>query len=345
MPAQSTLSNEEKTKVKAAVNSPANKIFTAALARIYYAYPKPDEWSYTGLQGALAFVRDTQGVLNLKLVDLVGTRGIIWEHELYEGFEYFQDRPYFHSFAGDDCMIGIVFADESEAKTFHKKVTSKKVDGGKSKSTTPKKKAAKPSKGGKIDKSMISGPTEGSFKHVAHMGYDPDSGFTSTNVDPSWEAFLGNLEGQGVSREVLEQNMDFIKDFVRDAQKAEAKSASAAGSGMKKKPPPPPVRPRAPPPPPPPPPPPGGASAPAELPAPQPERGALLASIQGAGVHMLKHRSESPGPARSSPQPAEKSASAGGGGDLTQALVAALTDRNRRMGDSDEEDEDEDEWD
>lgn len=101
MPATSTLTSDEKTKVKAAVNAPANKIFTAALARIYYAYPKPDEWSYTGLQGALAFVKDTQGVLYLKLVDLTGTRGIIWEHELYEGFEYFQDRPFFHSFAGD----------------------------------------------------------------------------------------------------------------------------------------------------------------------------------------------------------------------------------------------------
>ena len=103
MPAQSTLSSDEKTKVKAAVNSPANKIFTAALARIYYAYPKPDEWSYTGLQGALAFVKDTQGVFYLKLVDLAGTRGIIWEHELYEGFEYNEDRSFFHSFAGDVC--------------------------------------------------------------------------------------------------------------------------------------------------------------------------------------------------------------------------------------------------
>lgn len=101
MPAQSTLTSEEKTKVKNAVNSPANKIFTAALARIYYAYPKPDEWSYSGLQGALAFVKDTQGVLSLKLVDLVGTRSIIWEHELYEEFEYYQDRPFFHSFPGD----------------------------------------------------------------------------------------------------------------------------------------------------------------------------------------------------------------------------------------------------
>ena len=38
---------------------------------------------------------------NFQLVDLTGTRGIIWEHELYEEFEYFQDRPFFHSFAGD----------------------------------------------------------------------------------------------------------------------------------------------------------------------------------------------------------------------------------------------------
>ncbi|EJF63715.1 WH1-domain-containing protein, partial [Dichomitus squalens LYAD-421 SS1] len=238
MPAQSTLSNDEKTKVKAAVNSPANKILTAALARIYYAHPNPNEWSYTGLQGALAFVRDQQGVYNLKLVDLTGTRGIIWEHELYEGFEYFQDRPFFHSFAGDECMIGIVFSDESEAKTFYKKVTTRKSGTVKSKSGTTKKKGSKPGKG-KIDKSMISGPTAGSFKHVAHMGYDSEKGFTSTNVDPSWEAFLSNLEGQGVSREVLEQNMDFIKDFVRDAQKSEAKNAAAPGSAKKKPPPPP----------------------------------------------------------------------------------------------------------
>ena len=102
MPAQSTLSNDEKTKVKSAVNSPANKILTAALARIYYAYPKPEEWSYSGLQGALAFVTDkSRNALFMKMVDLAGTRGIIWEHELYDGFEYFQDRPFFHSFAGD----------------------------------------------------------------------------------------------------------------------------------------------------------------------------------------------------------------------------------------------------
>lgn len=102
MPAQSTLTSDEKSKVKAAIPTNANKIHTAALARIYYAYPQPNEWSYAGLQGALAFVADkSRNVLCMKMVDLAGTRGIIWEHELYEGFEYFQDRPFFHSFSGD----------------------------------------------------------------------------------------------------------------------------------------------------------------------------------------------------------------------------------------------------
>jgi Wiskott-Aldrich syndrome protein len=109
MPSQSTLSTDDKSKVKSAIPVSSYKIHTAALARIYFAYPQPSRWSYGGLQGALAFVHDKQkSVFSLKMVDLAGTRGIIWEHELYEGFEYFPDRPYFQSFAGDVSQDGFV---------------------------------------------------------------------------------------------------------------------------------------------------------------------------------------------------------------------------------------------
>lgn len=102
MPAVSTLTDEEKTKVKNAIPKSSNKIQTAALGRIYYAHPNPNEWSYSGLQGAIAFVKDnTRNAFYFRMVDLTGTRGVIWEHELYEGFEYFQDRPFFYSFPGD----------------------------------------------------------------------------------------------------------------------------------------------------------------------------------------------------------------------------------------------------
>lgn len=104
MPSQSTLSPDEKAKVKSVipVSATANKIFAATIARVYYAHPQPDQWSYSGLQGALAFVKNnTTNALSFKLVDVSGTRGVIWEYELYEGFDYFPDRAYFHSFAGD----------------------------------------------------------------------------------------------------------------------------------------------------------------------------------------------------------------------------------------------------
>ncbi len=102
MPSQSTLSKEEKDKVKSAIPAPSNKIFYATLARIYYAYPRPNEWSYSGLQGALALTKNNlTGALLFRLVDMSGTRGIIWEHEFYDGLDYFADRAFFHSFPGD----------------------------------------------------------------------------------------------------------------------------------------------------------------------------------------------------------------------------------------------------
>ena len=105
MPAQSTFTSDEKAKVKSAipVSASTNKIFSATLARIYYAYPpSSNEWAYTGIQGGLALVKDqTSTALYFRMVDIEGTRGVIWEHELYEGFEYNPDRAFFHSFAGD----------------------------------------------------------------------------------------------------------------------------------------------------------------------------------------------------------------------------------------------------
>ena len=101
MPSSSSLSANEKAHVKLIV-PPPTKIHAASLARIYFAHPDPTSWSYGGLQGALLLVADrAKGAYSLNLVDLIGNRGVIWEHEIYNDFEYYQDRPYFHTFAGD----------------------------------------------------------------------------------------------------------------------------------------------------------------------------------------------------------------------------------------------------
>ena len=72
----------------------------------------------------------------------------------------------------------------------------------------------------KIDKSMISSPQFGSFKHIAHAGYDAETGWLSEGVDPSLVALFEDLEGKGVSRKIIQREMEYIKSFVRDAQDA-----------------------------------------------------------------------------------------------------------------------------
>lgn len=102
MPSQTTLDASGKAKVKDAIGISSNKIHYAALARIYYAYPDSKKWSYAGLQGGLAFVlNNTTKSLHFQMVDLDGTRGVIWEHELYDGLVLNPDRTFFLSFEGD----------------------------------------------------------------------------------------------------------------------------------------------------------------------------------------------------------------------------------------------------
>ncbi len=251
MPSSSTISSSDKSKVKSAIPSSNNKIITATVARVYAAQQGQSTWSYTGVEGAIAFVRDlVKATFYFKVVDLKGTRGVIWEHELYEGFQYNQDRTFFHSFEGDECLIGFSFADEGEANDLFKKVSnrSKYAKSKSSSSSTKKKKGAS---GGKIDKSMIGAPS--GFKHVAHMGFTAEHGFSSENVDPTWQALLEQLGSLGISEKDIRQNESFIKDFVgkRGGPGAAAKPAAPAAPKAKKVPPPAPTSKRKAPPPPP----------------------------------------------------------------------------------------------
>ncbi|GAA6022514.1 hypothetical protein JCM10207_008539, partial [Rhodosporidiobolus poonsookiae] len=310
MPSTSSLTSSEKSLIKkSAATGPGDKIHCAAIGRVYYAYPDPAKWSYSGISGAVVFGWG-QGGGWLRVVDLAGTRGVIWQHGVVEDMAYYQDRTFFHTFPSDDCMIGIAFSSESEASELFKKLSLRhkyaaKFAQSSSSSGAAASSSGKASKGGKkkkggIDKSMIGSPTN--FSHVAHMGFDADSGFSSRNIDPSWERLLQQLEGQGISRTQIMKNEHFIRNFVEGsggpngappppppsaggppsrAAPPPALSASA-GAGkrvpppappsrtVKRKPPPPPSRGAAPPAPPPPP----SRGAPPPAPPPPPMRGA-----------------------------------------------------------------------
>ncbi|KAK4684576.1 neural Wiskott-Aldrich syndrome protein, partial [Tremellales sp. Uapishka_1] len=244
MPSVTTLTADDKAKVKKAIptSSSTNKIVTAAVARIYQAKEGASTWSYSGSEGALVLVADrAKGGLWFRVVDRASNRGVIWEHELPNEIEYNQEKPFFHTWAGDHHQIAFVFAAEAEANDFYKKVANRSKYAAKQKEKEDKKEAAakstptktKKRKGG-VDKSQISGPAEGSFQHVAHMGYDAQAGFSSTGVDPSWQVLLDQLGMKGVSAKQIKKNEAFIKDYVQ--QQGGIEKATAP-----KKPPPPPA--------------------------------------------------------------------------------------------------------
>ena len=121
----SSFSSSEKSLIKSVFPSSTYKIITATPTRVYVAHPTPDRWYYTGVEGALTLVRDAQNVFSFNVVDLKNNGKIAWNHEIYDDFYFYEDKPYFHTFAGDECMIGLCYADDAGAAQLYKKVLSR----------------------------------------------------------------------------------------------------------------------------------------------------------------------------------------------------------------------------
>ncbi|RUS15147.1 hypothetical protein BC938DRAFT_477071, partial [Jimgerdemannia flammicorona] len=191
------------------------KIYTATVARLYVAYPNPNQWTYTNIWGAVVFLKDKEknDTFFFRIVDLTSGKGVLWEQEFYQGFEYTLDRPFFHTFVTDEYLAAFSFADEGEASILYKKVTNRENldgSGGKSKKKKAEKEkksrfgGSKKSKKGdhpKVDKSQIGLPSD--FRcvnlHLGHIGWDPNKGFSVQNIDPEWRTLFDQLAQLGVS--------------------------------------------------------------------------------------------------------------------------------------------------
>ncbi|KAL2104374.1 hypothetical protein ACEWY4_001242 [Coilia grayii] len=95
------------------------------VAQLLMALPhSPHSWSlqYTGV---LCFVKDNpQRSYFLRLYDVKAGKQL-WEQEVFEQMSYKQARPFFHIFAGDECQVGLNFADLQEAESFFSSIDSK----------------------------------------------------------------------------------------------------------------------------------------------------------------------------------------------------------------------------
>ncbi|KAH6646995.1 hypothetical protein BKA67DRAFT_663353 [Truncatella angustata] len=281
----SILNEEDKETVKRTIPKQTNKIHAVAVARLYVAYPNKSKWTYTGLQGAIVLANDLVGhTYWLKLVDISpASRGVVWDQEIFDTWQYNQDRTFFHTFELEECLAGLSFVDEKEAKQFKKKMDEREKNASKATKNTPFGGHSQPVKSGGLFGSLFGGhrhssaptppesprgnalppppPAPASHSRSPSAGlnglHKPPAGrsefATLEAYDPDWRDNFGNfLTEQGLTDDFIKDNQEFIVDFLKEQGDAVPKASALP-------PPPPPPAPvngsgahgRAPPPPPP----------------------------------------------------------------------------------------------
>ncbi|XP_061578205.1 WASP like actin nucleation promoting factor a isoform X2 [Cololabis saira] len=248
--------------------------------------------------GVACLVKDNpQRSYYIRVFDIKEGR-TMFEQELYHNFSISSARPYFISFSGDSCQIGLNFASEEEAKRF--RVAVNDLLNRRQRKTGPALPMAtvdiknpeinnvrfhnshgpqqpyqlnnmlshsalirrdKKTKGKKKKLTKADIGTPSNFQHIGHVGWDPNTGFDLNNLDPELKNLFdmcGISEAQLKDRETSKVIYDFIE---------KKGGVEAVKNELRRQAPPPPPSRGGPPPPPPPPP----HSSPA--PPPPPSRG------------------------------------------------------------------------
>lgn len=243
---------------------------------------RPSGCSRPGERLGWQYILDKVGgyICTLKAVGTVSTgtwlttscqpsnRGVIWDQEIYDSFSYNQDRTFFHSFELEDCLAGLSFVDEKEAKTFKKKMDEREKNAHKNTKHKPFGNSAgvitdgAPSGGrshgllGGIGNILPFGHRQSSSQHqVPAQSIIPPKEVTITSptkqsrpasrpstldtTDPEYQDTLRELLAMGITEDQLDEHADFIKMYI--AQKRAADSADGDDRKGRAAPPPPPT--------------------------------------------------------------------------------------------------------
>ncbi|KAI5369825.1 Putative wiskott-Aldrich syndrome protein [Septoria linicola] len=278
----SILSEEDKQTVKRTVPKASNKIHAVAVAKLYVAHPNRSRWTYTELQGAAVLANDLVGnTFWIKLVDVSpANRGVIWDQEIYDSWSYNQDRTFFHTFELEDCLAGLSFADEKEAKQFKKKMDEREKNahkntrnrpfasgptqrtgnygGGQQVYAAPEQQSGKKSKlglGALFGHKSHSQPQAPAQSIIPPRGvnisdspqHTPNRSRANTAqsndidlTDPAVQAVLDDLLQMGITQDQIHEHSAFIKSYLEQNKATQAAQAEKQERASRAPPPPPP---------------------------------------------------------------------------------------------------------
>eukprot|EP00731_Ephydatia_muelleri_P016672 Em0009g1096a len=176
--------------------------------------------------GVVCLVKDnSKKSYYIRLLDLT-TRSMVFEQEIYNQFTYKKDTPFFHSFPGDKFMVGMNFADRSEAMSFYEAVEPK-LDQNK-RSTTQRKVEDNQTNNGSFQRQSpeAQGKEEDQqsryfnplkFPTPYHSCWlDPSTGnFDMNNISSEWKQLLDKV---GVTPTQLKdkKTAEFLYNFVEE---------------------------------------------------------------------------------------------------------------------------------
>jgi len=271
------LTREENEQLFRLIGNRCKSIATAVVQVLYPSPPSYSQWNKRHC-GVLCFIKDNVKRSYFFRIFCLTKQELLWEQELYNSFEYHAPRPYFHTFEGDESRVGLNFAEQAEAEFYLaavKDYLKQKIDRREKRRSqaaqqprlvnkppvnseplaqapTPaptsswiipnfSSKKNKKDKKQKLTKADIGLPSD--FKHVSHVGWDPNKGFALENVDPTLLQFFARA---GVSETHLQDKAtrDFIYDFIdkHGGMEAALREVSQVDLGSLIDPPPVPVR-------------------------------------------------------------------------------------------------------
>uniref|UniRef100_S4RY60 WASP like actin nucleation promoting factor a n=1 Tax=Petromyzon marinus TaxID=7757 RepID=S4RY60_PETMA len=198
--------------------------------------------------GVVCFVKDnSKRSFFITIYDICTENCKLWEQELYTDFVYYAPKADFHTFIGDKCQVGLNFTDVEEAHFFYNSVQAK-LDKQKQRQTKSATKLTeqpsmpemhpvplpvmkvpnaapapalakyhkqKTKSKTPLTKDQIGEPSH--FKHIGHVGWDPNCGFTvAENVDPHLKQLFymagindSHLQDKRLTRKISQ----IIKDY------------------------------------------------------------------------------------------------------------------------------------
>lgn len=237
------LSDEENATIFSMLGRKCFSLSTAIVELLLTEHPHI-KWTHR-CYGVVCFVKDNpKRSYFIRVYDLIQSEPV-WEQELYNTFEYREQRPFFHSFEAENCMAGLNFSNENEARHFADTVKGKLLDRTtklqvkknnynnnqnypptniqptdqgllvpiKTSDKTYSPKESKNQKKKKFTKEDIGMPTN--FKHVHHIGWNSQTHNFEANkdIDSNMMAFL---QSAGVTQAQLQDRntVKFIYDFL-----------------------------------------------------------------------------------------------------------------------------------